>query len=288
MRDTILVTGAVGNVGSEVVKQLLARGTRVVAADRKPERVTSLFADNVIPARLDFRDASTWTPSLNGATSMFLVRPPAIADVQKNLIPYLDCARSNGVEHVVFLSVAGAERIRFVPHRKVEDHLRSTSVHFTNLRPGFFAQNLFSAYRLDIVQDDRIYVPAGHHAVNWIDVRDIAEVAAQVLTSPAAHRATSYTLAGPGPVPWREVTDALSTALGRPIRYEPASVLQYVMHLKRRGLLTGAIAVQTVLHFLLRFGQGATVDPALEQLLGRRPRTVREYINDCAHLWSKA
>lgn len=283
----VLVTGAAGNVGREVVRALLQRGARVVAADHREERVQALFGASVVAARLDFRDPETWASALHGSDRMFLVRPPAVADVETTLNPFVDCARSHGVLHVVFLSVAGAGKNRLVPHRKVEDHLRAISSHYTNLRPGFFAQNLETSYRDDIITADRIYVPAGHRAVNWIDVRDIAEVAALVLDAPEPHRARSYTLTGPGPIPWSEVTRALTTAAGRPIRYEPASVLGYVRHLSRRGLPAGAVLVQTILHFLLRFGQGATFDPALERLLQRPGRSMRQYIADHAQLWTR-
>lgn len=286
--STILVTGAAGNVGSEVVRELLRRGARVIAADYQEQRVEQLFGESVVSARLDFREPSTWEAALHGAEHLFLVRPPAIADVEKNLNPFVDFARSRGVDHVVFLSVAGAGKNKVVPHRKVEDHLRARGDHHTNLRPGFFAQNLGTAYRDDIVRDDRIYVPAGRKPVNWIDVRDIAEVAALVFTEPEKHRGESYTLAGPGPVPWSEVEGALSAALGRTIRYVPASVFGYFRHLSRKGLPREAILVQTILHFLLRFGQGATEDPTLERLLGRPGRSVREYVNDHARLWAKA
>jgi len=284
----ILVTGAAGNVGQEVVRALLARGAEVVAADHQPGRVAALFGARVTATRLDFHDPTTWAAALAGAQHLFLVRPPAIADVEHSLNPFVDFARAHGVDHVVFLSVAGAGKNKIVPHRKVEDHLRARGDHHTNLRPGFFAQNLQSAYRKDLVDDDRIYLPAGDRPVNWIDVRDIAEVAALVLLAPERHRGQSYTLTGPGPVPWSEVTDALTQALGRPIRYQAASVLGYVRHLRRQGLPRGAVLVQTVLHVLLRFGQGATVDPALEQLLGRPGRSVRQYVVDHASLWARA
>ena len=242
----VLVTGATGNIGSEVLAALAARGIPARAASRDPSAIAGSVA-------FDLEDGSTWDAALEGADRLFLVRPPAISDVGETLIPFVVRARELGVGHVVFLSVAGAGSNRFVPHRAVEDHLRATSEHFTNLRPGFFAQNLQDAYRLDIVEDDRIYVPAGRSQVNWIDGRDIAEAAAVVFSDPDAHRAADYTLAGPGAVPWSEVTGALEDAIGRPIRYEPASVLGYALHLRRRGLPRGAIAVQTALHFLLRF-----------------------------------
>ena len=280
-----LVTGASGNVGQHVVRALLARRVEVVAADYKRGRIAELLGPEVSASRLDFTDPSSWADALQGATRMFLMRPPAIADVENNINPFIDFARSKGVDDVVFLSVAGAGKTRIVPHRKVEDHLRARGDHFTNLRPGFFAQNLESAYRKDIVEDDRIYVPAGHAPVNWIDVRDIAEVAAIVLTDPVPHRGQSYTLTGPRAMPWSEVTGALTAALGRPIHYEPASVLGYAFHLSRQGLPRGAILVQTILHVLLRFGQGATIDPTLEHILGRPGRTVAEYIDDHARVW---
>ncbi len=285
---TVLVTGAAGNVGRHVVHCLLERGVDVVAASYDESKVHDLFGETVTASRLDFLDQSTWPGALGGATRMFLMRPPAIADVQNNINPFVDFAREQGVDHVVFLSVAGAGKNKVVPHRKVEDHLRLRGEHHTNLRPGFFAQNLESAYRQDIVEDDRIYVPAGRkQPVNWIHARDIAEVAALVLAHPDAHRGQNYTLAGPGAVPWSEVTDALTSALSRTIVYEPPSVLGYMRHLSRRGLPRGAIMVQTILHFLLRFGQGATDDPTLEQLLGRPGQTIRQYIEDHAVVWQR-
>lgn len=284
--SAVLVTGAAGNVGSEVVRALLRRGAHVIAADHLEHRVKDMFGPGVTAARLDLRDSSTWTPTLAGADRLFLVRPPAIADVENNLLPFIDFARSRGVDHIVFLSVAGAGQNKVVPHHKVETHLRSRGDHHTNLRPGFFAQNLATAYRDDIVAHDRIYVPAGDEPVNWIDVRDVAEVAALILCEPEKHRGQSYTLSGPSPVPWSEVTGALTAALGRPIRYEPASILGYVRHLSEKGLPPGAIFVQTILHVLLRFGQGATADPTLERLLDRPARSVRHYITDSAPLWA--
>lgn len=287
MTARVLVTGAAGNVGQHVVHALLARGIEVVAAGNDTAKLQEMFGETVTATRLDFLDRRTWLTAIGGASHLFLMRPPAIADVQNSLNPFVDFARTNGVDHIVFLSVAGAGNNTIVPHRKVEDHLRARGDHHTNLRPGFFAQNIESAYRQDIVEDDRIYVPAGRtQPVNWIDARDIAEVAALVLADPTLHRGQNYTLAGPGPVPWSVVTDALTSALGRPIRYEPASALGYMLHLSRRGLPRGAVLVQTVLHVLLRFGQGATQDPTLQRLLGHPGRSVRTYIQETAARWS--
>lgn len=277
----VLVTGATGNVGREVVRLALAQGLDVVAARREA------VDDGARGVALDFRNPATWAPAFAGCDRLFLMRPPAIADTRATLLPFVDAARAAGIGAIVFLSVAGAQRNRLVPHRAVEDHLRALGGDYTLLRPGFFAQNLGDAYRRDIVEDDRIYVPAGRAPVNWIDARDIAEVAVRVLADPAPHRGRAYALTGPGAVPWTVVVDALSQATGRRIRYVPASIAGYARHLRRRGLPAAQIGVETVLHVLLRFGQGAGVDPTLARLLGRPPRSVVDYVYDHAALWRR-
>ena len=156
---------------------------------------------------------------------------------------------------------------------------------WTILRPGFFTQNLGDAYRQDIVERDRIYVPAGRGRVAFVDVRDLADVAAMVFAHPSVYERHGYTLTGAEAVDFMAVAASLSQTLGRPIRYDPASVWGYVHHLRRRGLPWAQLAVQTVLHLGVRFGQAAQVDSTLEQLLQRRPRTVRDYVQDHRVLW---
>lgn len=286
----ILVTGASGSVGRHVVDALLEGDFKVIAGCRSTSSMPLPQTENaaqVTVRAFDFLDQGTWDAAVDGVDHIFLMRPPAIAAVEASINPFIRFARTRGVDHFVFLSVAGAGENKVVPHRKVEDFLRSEGANHTNLRPGFFAQNVETAYGDDIRDDDRIYVPAGRkQPVNWIDTRDIADVAAKILHDPVAHRGLNYTLAGPGPVRWEEVVASLSRVLQRPIRYEAASVGGYLWHLsRRRRLPLGAVVVQTVLHFLLRFGQGATEDSTMEGLLGRPGRSVHRYIEDHATTW---
>ena len=274
---SILVTGATGNAGREVVRALRARGASVRAAGRSAEGPDAVA--------LDFADRSTWGAALGGADALFLMRPPAIADVEATLIPFARAAREAEVGQIVFLSVAGAERSRWVPHRKVEDHLIAEGAGHTILRPGFFAQNLQDSYRLDIREDHRLYVPAGRGRVAFLDLRDLGEVAAEALTDPAAHRGAAYHLTGPEAVTFAEVAGTLSEALGRPIRYEPASVPGYARHLRARGLPWPAVGIQTYLHVGLRFGQAEAVDPTLADLLGHPPRNLCAYVAEHRAVW---
>jgi uncharacterized protein YbjT (DUF2867 family) len=153
------------------------------------------------------------------------------------------------------------------------------------LRPGFFAQNLATAYRTDIRDHDRIHLPAGQGRVAFIDNRDLGELAGRILAAPGPHAGRGYTLTGPRAVTFDEVAALLTDALDRPIRYEPASILGYVRHLGAEGLPLPQRLVQTVLHAGLRRGDAEEVDPTLADLLGRPPRGIADYIADHVHLW---
>lgn len=277
--EPVLVTGATGNVGREVVRVLERAGTPVRAASHR--------AGGASGVRLDFRDPTTWEPALSGCRAVFLLRPPAIADVKDTLNPFVDRARALGVSQVVFLSVAGAGDNSVIPHHAVERHLAERGGDWTVLRPGFFAQNLQDAYRRDIIEDGRLYVPAGKGRAAFIDLRDVAEVAALAFADPAGHRHAAHTLTGPEAVAFDEAARILTAVLGYPVRYEPASALGYLRHVRRRGVGWGQAVVQAILHVGLRFGQAEAVDPTLERLLGRPGHTLRDYVEAHADVWRR-
>lgn len=274
----VLVTAARGNVGREVAQACSELGFVVRVADRKELALREQFPKLEV-ARFDFLDSTTWTSALDGCEYVFLLRPPPVGDMEQTLCPFVDVAYAAGVQHIVFLSVAGADRMKWVPHRKVELHLQKVATAWTILRPGFFAQNLQDAYRRDIFEDGRIYVPAGQGRVAFIDVRDVADVAARVFQDPSAFCGQALTLTGPEAMTFDTVATQLSAALGMPIRYEAASILGYAWHLyTQRDMPWMQILIQTILHVGLRRGDAARVDRTLSQLLGRPPRKMEHYI----------
>jgi uncharacterized protein YbjT (DUF2867 family) len=282
----VLVTGAVGNVGREVVRAIAARRHELRAADLSVDGIHAMHGDGVDAAALDYEVHETFAPALEGCDAVFLVRPPAIACMESTLLPFIDVAIERGVKHIVFLSCAGAGTNKLIPHHAVEKHLAARKISHTLLRPGFFSQNLGAAYRDDIASEGRLFLPAGRSRVAFVDIRDIAELAALVFDDPAPHVNQAYECTGPEALSFEEAARLMTDVIRRPIRYEAASIAGYVRHLHLRGLPLAQIAVQTVLHVGLRFGQTAKIDPTLERLLGRRPRTLATYVRESAELWA--
>lgn len=281
----VLVTGATGNVGQAALQALQALGVPVRAAVRPGPPPDGLAAVETVG--LDLTEPATWEAALAGVDGLFLMRPPAISDMGPTLNAFVDRGLSMGLRRVAFLSVSGAEKNRIIPHAAVERHLRGLGerVAWTFLRAGFFAQNLCGAYREDIRDDDRLFVPAGAGQVAWVDTRDLGEAAARALLDPAAV-GVAWRLTGPETRTFGEVAAILSEVLERPIRYEPASILAYLRHQRQqRGQPWAPAAIYTALHLAIRWGGEATVDPTLEQVLGRRPRTIRDTIRDHRDLW---
>jgi uncharacterized protein YbjT (DUF2867 family) len=127
----VLVTGATGTVGSQVVTGLLGAEVPVRAAATSRAAVRNRFGDAVEAVALDFTDPDDWGTAYGGVSSMFLMRPPHLGRPRQQMLPSLRAARAAGVRHVVLLSLQGAERNKVVPHATLEAWLRGSGLDWT-------------------------------------------------------------------------------------------------------------------------------------------------------------
>ncbi len=283
----ILVTGATGTVGREVVRCLCARGVAVHAAILPQGEARPFTNPLVTYVPFDFMQPATYNFALAGVRKLFLMRPPALANTKKYIDPAIRAAQDAGVEHIVFLSVLGAEKNPVVPHHAIEESIKATGVAWTFLRPSFFMQNFLTTHRADLVEHDAILVPAGRGKTSFIDARDIAAVAAKVLTE-AGHHNTSYPLTGSEALDYATVAHIFSEALGRPIRYRDASVGQFIRSMRRRGFPLAFILVMVAIYTTVRLGLADTVTDDTVRLLGRPPITLRTFVEDYKERWMRA
>lgn len=283
----ILVTGATGNVGSEVCRYL-AGGDRPVfgavrehdvqedgtASDRAAAR---LFGAE--PRRFELTDPSTWAAALEGADRVFLVRPPHISRIRRDMMPFLSCLADREIARVVFLSVQGAESNSIVPHRRIERAIRDLDLPYTFLRPSFFMQNLTTTHLPEIRDEHRIFVPAGDGTTNFVDVRDIGEAAAIALCDDAYHT-TACALTGAESYTYHDIAARLSRILGTTVVYESARLVPFLRYHFARGRSLGHTLVMYALYSVTRLGKAGGATDAVERITGRQPRSLDEFIRD--------
>lgn len=277
----ILITGGTGNVGSEVVNKLNDHAADIRLALRNP---TNVGGSNHEKVAFDFKNPDTFESSFRDVDKLFLMRPPAISKVEKYIFPAIDKAEKSGVQHVVFLSLQGAEGNKIVPHHKIEQYLKKSSMLWTFLRPSFFMQNLNTTHQKEIREDNALFVPAGSGKTSFIDVRDIASVAALALTEDG-HLNKAYELTGTKALSYNEVADAFSEVLNRAIQYENPSILRFVFRMMKRGEKLSFALVMVALYTTVRFGMAEHVTDTVEQLLGRPPIKLEEYVADYKGCW---
>ena len=284
MQPKVLVIGALGNVGTEVVRSLLARGAAVRAADLSPERARERFGEAVEAVSFDFGDATTYAAAFDGMEGMFLMRPPAIANVKKYLFPAIEAAKAAGVKQVVFLSLIGIEDNQRAPHYAVEQYLKASGMDTTFLRCSFFMQNLNTTHRAEIRERDEIYVPVGQAKTSFIDARDIGAVAALALCEPG-HKQKAYDLTGGEALRYDEVAAIFSEVLGRKISYTQPSRLQYFVRQVQQGKPLMFALITTWLYSSTRQGMAERVTGEVKRLLGREPIEMRQYVKDYQANW---
>jgi len=282
MARTILVTGAIGNVGAALIEQLRGREVRIVAAVRDVERARQRLGAGLEYVQFDFARPETYS-AFAGVDRLFLVRPPEIADVRGVIAPAIDAARRAGVRQVVFLSLLGVERNPIVPHYRIEKALRESGMTWTSLRASYFMQNLDTIHRED-VRRGAIVVPAGAGKTSFIDVRDIAAVGALALTEDG-HDNRGYALTGARALSYFEIARQFTAVLGRPVVYRNPSPLAYARHMRGQGHPWPFVLLTIALYTTARLGLAAAVTDDVARLLGRPPISLRRYIEDYRQAW---
>lgn len=284
----LLITGPTGNVGYELCETLQRHHRpKWRVGSRHPERLTVWPRAEVV--HLDFFDPATWGGALNGVTELFLLFPlPGNRAARQAIIPFLRAAERAGCRAVVYVSVFGADRARYIPHHAVEDALGRSGMSATVLRCSFFMQNLhraISTHGVDIAERGELFIPAGRGATTFLDARDAAEVAAAVLMDPGSIRDRVYHLTGPEPLTMAQVAAALSDALGRPIRYTNPGLVRFAARLRSRDVGWDSIVFMAAVYTLTRLGRNQPVTDDVERLLGRPPRALPEFLADSAWRW---
>ncbi|WP_336209247.1 SDR family oxidoreductase [Nonomuraea sp. LPB2021202275-12-8] len=270
---TILITGATGNVSSALLSALPSTDdVRVLVRDpaRAPTGVEVAVGDLDRPQTLD--------AAFKGVDVLWLLTAmgPQAPHASMNAVW---AARQAGVRHVVRMSAIGAGHD--APTRNGRLHalsdaeLAASGLGWTVIRPAFFMQNLFGS-----VSGSTLYGPTGEGRMGLIDVRDIAEFAAQVLRDPSAHEGRTYTITGPQSISLREAASRLAPIYGTPIAYEPVTPEAAYEAMLGAGLpeWQAAVNVEYAKAYTGGWGDFTTTDFA--DVLGRPARAFEDFAAD--------
>src|SRR5215204_7445488 len=283
----ILVTGATGNNGTEIVKRLATARVQVRAMVRNRERANAIALPNVEVVKGDFDRPATLLSSLAGVERAFLLTNSS-ERAQAQQIAFIDAARQSGVAQIVKLSQFAADANapgRFQRyHAVVEAALQESGLAYTILRPNLYMQGLLN-FRSTIATQNAFYAAAGDAKVSMVDVRDIADVAVAALTEPG-HEGKIYELTGPQALTHAEMAEGLSEALGRQVTF--IDILPEAM---RDAFLGFGVPewqadglVEDYAHY--RRGEAEAVTWGVQDAIGKAPRSFEEFARDYAPMFS--
>jgi uncharacterized protein YbjT (DUF2867 family) len=278
----ILITGATGNIGAPLVKELVTAGQQLRAFVTDPAKAKQKLGDKVELAKGNLGDPASLDAAMKGVTRVFLLAPPAPdSPFDGNVVA---AAKKAGVGHIVKLSVAGAQydATRFGKwHRVGEKAVEASGIPWTFLRPVGFQDNAFMWVQT-VKSQGAIYQPLGDGKMAAIDARDIAAVAAKCLASPASHANKAYDLTGPEALSMTDQAKQLGDAIGKPVKYVdvPDAAAKDAMV----GMGFPAIMADAMLEFtgMVRAGQAAMVSDAVKTITGTPGRTFAAWCREHA------
>ncbi|MFC9219788.1 NAD(P)H-binding protein [Streptomyces hygroscopicus] len=264
--DITLVLGATGNTGRRVAARLRLRETHVRAASRSSK-----------PPFDWFRPAG-WDQVLRGVTAVYVVPPPVPGPVHE----FVARAEAAGVRRLVLLSGHGADNwgdsVFGLDMRSAEDAVRGSALEWTVLRASNFAQNFDGhPFRVPLAAGE-LALPAGAVPEPFIDLEDVADVAAAVLSEPGRHAGRVYELTGPRGLTWAEAVELISRASGLPIVYRRISPAEYTATLVQEGWSEDEAKHLTEMFVLLERGTAAWTTDDVATVLARAPRTFEDFV----------
>ena len=277
---TILVTGATGTVGSATIKALTAQGLHVRAGVHSIIKGERLKHPQVELAEMDYGRPESLQAAMTGIEKMVLITP--FSENQLEMVhKAVEQAKKCGVKHVVRLSAIGADAEPGIKlgrwHREAEKAVEQSGIPFTHLRPNSFMQNFINFHGHSIQTESRFYAPAGHGKISYIDVHDIAQAIAGVLTG-NEHLNQAYNLTGPQAVSADEIATELSLALGRVVTFVDIPAEEARKSMLGQHMPVWLADALLELYALGKAGHCDLVEPNVEKITGNKPRTFPEFI----------
>ncbi|UJF29253.1 SDR family oxidoreductase [Kaistella sp. 97-N-M2] len=233
----VLVTGATGQVGGKTIDYLVQhKDIEIVAAVRSKEKAGQFTDRGIKTVLLDFDDTSTHLPAFEGIYSLFIVTGYTVDMLRQSKV-LVDNAKKANIKHIVHLGACGPDDAtvgHWVWHQLVERYIEWSGFSFTHLRPQDFMQNLLSYGNEKAVKNGVINGYVDDATLSWVDVENVAEVAALSLINPEKHNGKTYRLSYDA-LNFAEIAELMTSIVGQPFRYEALSPEIFLQKMKDAG-----------------------------------------------------
>ncbi|WP_255637496.1 SDR family oxidoreductase [Dyadobacter sp. NIV53] len=231
------MTGATGQVGSKTINFLKGNNDiEIVAAVRNPDKARAFAKKDIATVLFDFDDSQTHATALKGIKSVFMVTGYTVDMLRQSKV-FLDSAKKAGVKHIVHLGACGRDDTtvaHWAWHQLVEKYIESSGFSFTHLRPETFMQNMLSYGGKKVVTKGVFNQYVDGARKSWVDVEDVAQVAALSLLHPDLHGGKTYRM-GYDAKSYDDIADMMTLLLKRPYQYQPQSPDVFLQSMKDAG-----------------------------------------------------
>ncbi len=282
MENKILVTGATGNVGGQVVQLLKEKDADFVAG------TNSNTIDGVESITVNFADVASLDKAMQGISTLFMVLPnhPNMVEWGKNVI---DAAKRNGIKHIVRSGGSLADTSSPLKIRQTigetDQYLKDSGIDYTITAPSFFMQNFINFFAGDY-KNGAIYQPAGDGEVSWTDVRDIAAVNVEILLNPGKYKNQTLIITGSEALSYAEAVRVMNEVLGKEAQYVSVPDEAAIKAMTDLQFPQFVIDVMMDLNHCIVAGYAEEVTDTVEKVTGKKPISFRQFVTDNREVWS--
>lgn len=274
----ILVVGASGTVGSEIVRLLTKEGHSVRTTTSKKDKTdqNKVFVNLLTGEGLE--------NAFEAIDRAFILSPAGYADQYKILSPLIQVAQKKGLKKVVLMSAMGADADPTSPLRRAEVELEKSGLPYNIIRPNWFMQNFNTFWVQGINELNKILLPAGDAKASFIDARDISAVAAKLIVNDDLKN-QAFNLTGPESLDHNQVAKAISEVTNKPVTYQEIAPAELKKGLLSAGLPEDYSDFLLLILSYLKAGYNAATTSEVKKILGREPLSFLKYVQDYKNNW---
>ncbi|MCW8174175.1 SDR family oxidoreductase [Verminephrobacter aporrectodeae subsp. tuberculatae] len=285
-----LITGATGNVGSEVLRQLCATGHKPLAMTRDAKSAGAKLPAGVTPVEADYNDPTSLDAAMRGMDAVVLISP-AHRDMVQHQRAVLDASKRAGIRDVVKLSGLGADlqaAIRLPQHHaQIEAHANTLGIRLTPVRPNLFMQVLLGN-AASIVAQGKIYAPAADGKISFTDVGDIAAVIVAILADDTL-KGRAHDISGPQALSYADAATKIGDAVGYPVMHVDVPEDTARQAMRDAGMDHWLVEAFLELFQIYRAGYGAGIFSAnIENILKRPATSFDAFAQTCKQAFVRA